>query len=41
MVYNIMYKTLGFKWLNQAFCPASAFVSEDRKVARKPQHFLG
>lgn len=38
--HNIVYKTLGFKWLNQAFCPASAFVSADRNVARNPQRFI-
>jgi len=37
---NIVYKTLGFKWLNQAFCPASAFVSADRYEARNPQRFI-
>lgn len=31
-----MYKTLGFKWLNEASCPASAFVTADRDEARKP-----
>ncbi len=35
-----MYKTLGFKWLNQAFCPASAFVSVDKNEARNPQRFI-
>jgi len=33
---NIVYKTLGFKWLTQAFCPASAFVSADSDEARNP-----
>jgi|LDZT01.1.fsa_nt_gi hypothetical protein len=37
---NIVYKTLGFRWLNQAFCPASAFVSADRNEARNPQRFI-
>jgi hypothetical protein len=37
---NIVYKTLGFKWLNQAFCPALAFVSADRDEARNPQRIL-
>jgi hypothetical protein len=37
---NIVYKTLGFKWLNQAFCPALAFVSADRDEARNPQRFI-
>ena len=35
-----MYKTLGFKWLRLAFCPASAFVSADRDEARNPQRFI-
>jgi len=35
-----MYKTLGFKWLSQKFCPASAFVSADRDEARNPQRFI-
>jgi hypothetical protein len=38
--HNIVYKTLGFMWLNQAFCPASAFVSADRNEARNPQRFI-
>lgn len=37
---NIVYKTLGFWRLNQAFCPASAFVSVDRNEARNPQRFI-
>ena len=37
---NIVYKALGFKWLSQAFCPASAFVSADRNEARNPQRFI-
>lgn len=37
---NIMYKTLGFKWICEAFCPASAFVTADRVVARNPQRFI-
>jgi len=37
---NIMYKTLGFKWLHQAFCPASAFVTADSDEARNPQRFI-
>jgi len=37
---NIVYKTLGFKWLNQASCPASAFVSADKYEARNPQRFI-
>ena len=35
-----MYKTLGFKWLFEAFCPASAFVTADRDEARNPQRFI-
>ncbi|SFK28087.1 hypothetical protein SAMN05216357_101134 [Porphyromonadaceae bacterium KH3CP3RA] len=38
--HNILYKALGFKWLNQVFCPASAFVSADRNEARNPQRFI-
>jgi hypothetical protein len=37
---NIMYKTLGFKWLFEVFCPASAFATADRVVARNPQRFI-
>jgi len=37
---NIMYKTLGFKWLFEISCPASAFVSADRDEARNPQRFI-
>lgn len=35
-----MYKTLGFKWLHEVFCPAFAFVTADREVARNPQRFI-
>jgi hypothetical protein len=35
-----MYKTLGFKWLREAFCPASAFVTADSDEARNPQRFI-
>jgi hypothetical protein len=35
-----MYKTLGFKWLFEVFCPALAFATVDRKVARNPQRFI-
>jgi hypothetical protein len=35
-----MYKTLGFKRLIEAFCPASAFVSADSDEARNPQRFI-
>lgn len=38
--HNIMYKTLGFKWLLEVFCPASAIVSADRDEARNPQRFI-
>jgi len=38
--HNIMYKTLGFRWLHEAFRPASAFVSADRDEARNPQRFI-
>lgn len=37
---NIVYKALGFRWLNQAFFPALAFVSADRNEARNPQRFI-
>lgn len=35
-----MYKTLGFRWLHEAFCPASAFVLADSDEARNPQRFI-
>lgn len=35
-----MYKTLGFKWLIECFCPASAFMSADSDEARNPQRFI-
>ena len=35
-----MYKTLGFRWLIELFCPASAFATADREVARNPQRFI-
>ena len=35
-----MYKTLGFKWLFEVFCPALAFVTADRDEARNPQRFI-
>jgi len=35
-----VYKTLGFKWLIQVFCTASAFVLADRDEARNPQRFI-
>lgn len=38
--YNIMYKTLGFKWLLEVFCPASAFATADSDEARNPQRFI-
>ena len=37
---NIVYKTLGSKWSNQAFCPASAFTTADSDEARNPQRFI-
>jgi hypothetical protein len=37
---NIMYKTLGFRWLLEAFSPASTFVSADSDEARNPQRFI-
>lgn len=35
-----MYKTEGFKWLREVFCPASAFATADRDEARNPQRFI-
>jgi hypothetical protein len=35
-----MYKTLGFMWLHEVFCPASAFVTADSDEARNPQRFI-
>jgi hypothetical protein len=35
-----MYKTLGFKWLFELFCPASAFATADSDEARNPQRFI-
>jgi hypothetical protein len=35
-----MYKTLGFKWLHEVSCPATAFATADRNVARNPQRFI-
>ncbi len=35
-----MYKTLGFKWLCELFCPASAFATADRDDTRNPQRFI-
>ena len=35
-----MYKTLGAKWLYQAFCPALAFATADSDEARNPQRFI-
>jgi len=37
---KIMYKTLGFRWLHEVFCPASAFVTADSDEARNPQRFI-
>ena len=39
-VANIMYKTLGFKWLCEAFCPAFAFATADSDEARNPQRII-
>lgn len=38
--HNIMYKTLGFKWLYESFCPTLAFATADRDEARNPQRFI-
>lgn len=35
-----MYKTLGAKCLFKISCPASAFATADRNVARNPQRFI-
>ena len=35
-----MYNTLGFKWLCEVFCPASAFATADSDEARNPQRFI-
>ena len=35
-----MYKTLGFKWLIEVFCPASAFATADSDEARNPLRFI-
>ncbi len=35
-----MYKTLGVKLLIEVSCPASAFATADREVARNPQRFI-
>ena len=35
-----MYKTLGFRWLLEVFCPASVFATAEREVARNPQRFI-
>lgn len=37
---NIMYKTLEFNWLNEAFCSTTAFVSGDRLKSRNPQYLI-
>jgi hypothetical protein len=39
-VANIMYKTLGFRWLHEVFSPASAFATADSDEARNPQRFI-
>ncbi len=38
--YNIMYKTLGSKWLFEVFCPATTYATADRDEARNPQRFI-
>jgi len=35
-----MYKTLGFKWLCEALCPASASATADSDEARNPPLML-
>ncbi len=35
-----MRKALWFRWLTEVFCPASAFATADRDVARNPQRFI-
>lgn len=35
-----MYKTLGFRWLFEVFCPASAFATAGSDEARNPQRFI-
>jgi hypothetical protein len=35
-----MYKTLGFRWLFEVFCPALAFATADSDEARNPQRFI-
>ena len=35
-----MYKTLGFMWLHEIFCPALAFVTAESDEARNPQRFI-
>lgn len=35
-----MYNTLGFKWLCEVSCPASAFATADSDEARNPQCFI-
>jgi hypothetical protein len=35
-----MYKTLGFKWILEVFCPASSIATADRDEARNPQRFI-
>lgn len=37
--YNIMHKTLRYKWLNQRCCSASEFVPAEREEACNPQRF--
>ena len=35
-----MYKTLGFNWLIEIFCSASAFVPAEMDEARNPARFI-
>jgi len=35
-----MYKKLGFKWLIEGFCSASAFATADKDEARNLQRFI-
>ncbi len=37
--YDISYKVLVFKWLNDAFCSASVFVPADRDEALQSPTF--
>lgn len=35
-----MYKTLGFRWIFEVFCPATVFASADSDEACNPQRFI-